>query len=289
MKLTKGEKIFGVFNYIFLAIFALLTVYPFWYVLIASISSSTSVLTGEVVFLPKKITMDSYKIVFEDEKIWVAYANTIFYTAVGTLVNMIFTICGAYPLSKKRLSGRKFFTFFIAVTMWFKAGMVPTYLNFKDLNMLNSRSAIIFGFAVTTFNVILMRTYFQSVPDALEESAKIDGANDLRILTQIYLPLSLPALMTIGLYYAVDRWNGYFWSMLLLSDENKIPLQVLLTGLIQRIQGNEQIMGAVDTHTFSKETVVYATLIVSIVPMMLLYPFIQRYFVKGIMIGSVKG
>ncbi len=289
MNLTKGEKVFSVCNYIVLGIIALITLYPFWYVLIASISDSTAVITGEVVFWPKDFTLSAYARVFEEQGIWMAYLNTIYYTVVGTAVNLIFTIFGAYPLSKKRLMGRTFLSFFIAFTMWFQAGIVPTYLNFRSLHLLDTRTAVVLGFAVATFYVILMRTYFQSIPEALEESAKLDGANDLQILCKIYLPLSVPTLMTIGLYYAVDRWNGYFWTMILLSDESKIPLQVLLTGLLLKVQGVDVAANMVDTSTYSKETMVYATIIVAILPIIAVYPFIQKYFSKGLMVGAVKG
>lgn len=289
MKLSRGEKVFSVMNYVLLALLALATLYPFWYVLVASVSDSTAVITGEVVIWPKDFTFSAYARVFEEKGIWMAYANTIFYTVVGTAVNLLFTILGAYPLSKKRLMGRTFLSFFIAFTMWFRAGIVPTYLNFRSLHLLDTRTSVIIGFAVATFYVILMRTYFQSIPEALEESAKLDGANDLQILAKIYLPLSVPTLMTIGLYYAVDRWNGYFWAMILLSDEKKIPLQVLLTGLLLKVQGVDISANMVDTNTYSKETMVYATIIVAILPIVAVYPFIQKYFSKGLMVGAVKG
>lgn len=289
MKQTKGEKIFTCFNYMFITLVAFIALYPFWYVLIASVSDSQSVLVGNVLFRLRNINFEAYSKVFAEKGIWIAYGNTIFYTVAGTAVNMFLTICGAYALSRKRLMGRRFFNFFIAVTLWFNAGIVPTYLNFKGLHMIDTRISIIIGFAVQTFYVILMRTYFQSIPDAIEESAKIDGANDLKILNRIYLPLSVPALMTIGLYYAVERWNGYFWAMILFKSENKVPLQVLLTKLIVQMQGYQDSIQAADTYTYSMETVVYATIIITIVPILVVFPYIQKYFVKGIMLGSVKG
>jgi putative aldouronate transport system permease protein len=288
MKISRGEKIFSIFNYTFLAVLALLTVYPFVYVLSASISSGDAVISGRVLLLPKEITLEAYRQVLAEKGIWRAYLNTIFYTAIGTAVNLLMTILGAYPLSKKRLKGRSFFSFFIAFTMWFNGGMIPFYLNIRDLNLIDKRIAIIIAFAITTFNVILLRTYFQSVPDSLEEAANIDGANDIHVLTKIYLPLSKPALATIGLFYAVDRWNGYFWSMILLTSENKIPLQVFLRKLIVQMNVTEQ-MGNVDTTVFTRETFIYATIVVSIIPIIIAYPYIQKFFVKGVMIGSVKG
>ena len=277
-----------VFAYIITALVALACLYPFWYALIASISNSDEVAMGNVLLLPKLINFDSYSEVFRQDGLWKAYENTIFYTVVGTSVNMFFTICGAYPLSKRRLRGRKFLNIFIAVTMWFQAGMIPMYLNFRDLNLLDSRFGIIISFAVSTFYVILMRTFFESVPDSMEESAKIDGANDIQTLIKIYIPLSIPAILTLTLYYAVERWNGYFWAMIMIREQSKLPLQVLLTKLIIEMEGNAN-SNAVDVYTYSSQTIVYATIMVSIIPIILVYPFIQKFFVRGIMVGSIKG
>ncbi|OME77190.1 sugar ABC transporter permease [Paenibacillus sp. FSL A5-0031] len=286
MKKTRGEKLFYIFNCVFLGIIALLALYPFVYVLSASMSSSQSVVTGKVILLPHDINFDSYAKVLSEKGIWIAYLNTFYYTIFGVIVNLILTICGAYALSKKRVMGRTAISFFIALTMWFQPGMIPTYLNFRDLNMLDSRFTIIIGFAITTFYVFLMRTFFQSIPEELEEAAKVDGANDLTILWKVYLPLSKASLVTIGLFYAVHRWNGYFWTMILLSDEGKVPLQVLLKKLIVEMNVSDE-MG--NMAVYSKETIIYATIIVSIIPIVAAYPFIQKYFVKGTMIGSVKG
>lgn len=284
-----GSKIADFIIYVVVGLIAIICIYPFIYVLSASISSSDAVLRGDVLLFPKYITFEAYKRVLEEPGIWVAYGNTIFYTVVGTLFSMFVTVCGAYPLSKKRLKGRSFFAFFIAFTMWFNAGIIPTYLNLKDLGLLDTRTAIIVGFAISTFLVFIMRSFFQSVPDSLEESAKVDGANDLQILWKIFLPLSKPALITVGLFYAVSRWNGYFWSMIVLNDENKIPLQVLLKKLVVDMSVKEQMANSLDTASqYSAETVIYATIIVSIIPIILVYPYLQKYFVKGTMIGGIK-
>lgn len=289
MKLSTGEKIFHKINYIFLAIIGLLTIYPFIYVLVNSLSSVTTVKMGKVFFYPIDFTLEAFRYVLSQEGIWIAYGNTIFYTIVGTTVNLLLTILGAYPLSKKRLKGRTFISFFIVFTMWFNAGMIPFYLNLRSLNLLNTRMAIIIAFGITTFNVILLRTFFQSIPDSLEESAKIDGASDWQVLWKIYLPLSKAGLATVGLFYAVSRWNGYFWAMIILRDENKIPLQVLLKKLIVELSVDENLLAAADMSTYSQETVIYATIIISIIPIVCVYPYLQKYFVKGIMLGSVKG
>jgi putative aldouronate transport system permease protein len=272
-----------------LALISLTTLYPFVYVLAASFSSADAVITGKVLFYPVEFTLESYKNVLREDGIWLAYGNTIYYTVVGTFVNMLFTILGAYPLSKKRVMGRASINFFIAFTLLFNPGMIPTYLNIKELGLLNTRASIIFAFAVSTWLVILMRTFFQSIPDEMEEAAKVDGASDALILWKIYLPLSVPALATLSLFYAVSRWNSYFWAMVLLRDDDKIPLQVLLKKLIVEMKPTEEMMAAADVPVFSEETIIYTTIIVSVAPIIAVYPFIQKYFVKGIMVGSVKG
>lgn len=287
---SRGEKIFKFINYILLALMAMLCLYPFIYVLSASISAPHNVTTGKVLLFPVGITLDSYKEVLGNPEIWMSYGNTIFYTVFGTAISMFFTICGAYALSKKRLRGKKFFTIFVTLTMWFDAGMIPFYLTLKDLHLLNTRTAIIIAFACNAFNVILLRTNFECLPEELEESAKVDGATDLQILTHIYLPLSKASLATVGLFYAIEKWNGYFWSMIILTDEKKIPLQVLLKKMIVENDLQSEYAAALNfTSTVSAETVTYATIIISIIPIILVYPYIQKYFVKGMLVGAVKG
>ncbi|GHI00093.1 carbohydrate ABC transporter permease [Neobacillus kokaensis] len=289
MRQSYSDKLSSGFIAIILILLSVVCLYPFVYVLSASFSSGNAVITGEVVLFPKDITLDSYKSILAKEGLWQAYGNTVFYTVAGTAFSILLTICGAYPLSKSRLRGRTFVAFFIAFTLWFGAGLIPTYLNFKELGLLDTRTSIIVGFAVSAFLVILLRTFFQSIPDSLEESAKMDGANDLQILRYIYLPLSKPALVTVGLIYAVGKWNSYFWAMILLKDENKIPLQVLLKKMIVEMSLNEELTGSMNAaNTMSQETFIYATIIVSILPIVLVYPFLQKYFVKGTMIGGIK-
>lgn len=289
MRTSLGDKCFNVVNTLLLSVIGLASLYPFVYVLSASLSSGDAVVSGKVLLLPVNINLEAYVKVLMQKSIWVAYANTLYYTVVGTLVSLLLTICGAYPLSKKRLKGKGTINFLIALTMWFHAGMIPFYLNLRDMGMLNERFTIIIAFAVTTFYVFLLRTFFQSVPVELEEAAKIDGAGDYRILWSVYLPLSQAPLMTVGLFYAVTRWNGYFWAMIVLKDKDKIPLQVLLKKLIVENNLSEQLVDFGSSTLVSQETVIYATIIVSIIPMMVVYPLIQKYFAKGALVGSVKG
>ena len=292
MKLTKGRVAFNIINYTLLALIAVICVYPIWYVFAASMSGADYVNMGQVWLLPKGFTLDAYTKIIHRDGVWLSYLNSFYYMIFGTAVNLFFTVCGAYPLSKKRLAGRRLINMLIVFTMWFSAGTIPLYLTFRDYGLLNTRTAILFGFACGTYNFILLRTYFAGIPEALEEAAKIDGAGDIYILIKIMLPLAAPSLATIGLFYAVSRWNGYLWSMILLTDDRKIPLQVVLKKLVVDMSGHGENMafGVQDTsNTLSEETVMYATMVFSIVPMMILYPFIQKYFVKGIMLGSVKG
>jgi len=288
---SRGEKIFHIINYFILALIAAIALYPFIYVLSASLSSPDAILTGKVVLLPKNIRFDSYGVIFKDKSIWIAYGNTIFYTVVGTALCLFLTVCGAYALSKPRLRGRKIVTFFITITLWFDAGIIPFYLNLRDLGLLkHSRAAIIIAFACNAFNVILLRTFFETVPSELEEAARMDGANDLKTLTKVYLPLSKASLATVGLFYAIEKWNGYFWAMIIIRDENKIPLQVLLKKLIVENSMASDYAAALNFNaSTSTETLTYATIIVSIIPILLVYPYIQKFFVKGVMIGAVKG
>ena len=289
IKESRGENIFSVINYIFLALIGFITVYPLLYVLSASISSADAVITGKVLLFPKEITWKAYNTVLSDSSIWTGYANSIFITLFGTIVNLLITISAAYPLSKKRLPGLKMITFFFLLTMWFNAGIIPFFLNLRDLNLLNMRTTILIAFAMTPFNMLLLRTFFQSIPKSLEEAAYIDGASEFCILTKVYMPLSKAGLATVGLFYAVSRWNGYFWNMIILRDNSKIPLQVMLKKMIVEAKIMETIEGMDISADFSVETIIYATIVISVVPMLALYPFVQKYFTQGMMLGAVKG
>lgn len=287
---SKGERVFNVVMIFVGIVISLITLYPIYYTFIASISRPLFVENGSVMFWPQQVTFESYVQAFQKPGLWVAYANTIYYTVVGVIVNMAFTTTMAYALSKQRLAFRKFFTLFTVFTMWFSAGLIPLYMTFKDLNMLNTRSSIIVGFAINTYNLIIMKSFFEQLPESLEEAAFIDGANNLRIFWRIFLPLSKPALATVGMFYAVNRWNSYFWAMNLIKDDDKMPLQVLLKKLIVDKVANETDAALVTaTSLTSPTTVVYAIIIIAIVPMMLAYPFVQKYFKSGVTLGAVKG
>ena len=287
-KKINGSKLFDIFNYCLMTVILLCTLYPFYYTLIASISNGSEVIRGKVIFCHVGVTLEAYKRIPSIANFFLSYGNTIFYTAFGAGISIIVMSMGAYALSRTRLKGRRVFGFLISLTLWFKAGIIPVYLNMDSLNLLDTRIGILLGFACNAFYIIIMRTYFEGIPVELEEVARLDGLGNFGIFTKIMVPLSKPMFATIALYCAVNRWNGYFWSMILLKDIKKAPLQVLLKKIIVE----NQMMSALDSSTgfdFTRETLVYAIIVVSIIPIILVYPFVQKYFVKGLTVGAVKG
>ncbi len=287
---SKGEKIFNITMIILGIIITIVVLYPIYYTFIASISKPLYVEDGTVIFLPKGVNFQSYVEAFKTPNIWGAYANTFFYTIFGVIFNMFLTTTMAYALSKKRLLFRKFWTLFTVFTMWFSAGMIPLYLTFRDYNLLNTRTAIIIGFGINTYNLIIMKSFFEQLPESLEEAAFIDGANNIKIFAKIFLPLSKPALATVGMFYAVNRWNGYFWPMNILQDDSKMPLQVLLKKLIVDRVANETEAAIITSGSMtSPTTVIYAIIIFAIIPIIIVYPFVQKYFKTGVTLGAVKG
>ena len=203
---------------------------------------------------------------------------------------MFFTATMAYALSKKRLIARKFFTLLVAFTLWFQAGMIPLYLTLRNYNMLDKRITILLAFAINAYNLIILRSFFEQLPDSLEEAAFIDGASNIRIFWSIYLPLSKPALVTVGTFYAVSRWNNYFWAMNILTDDKKLPLQVMLKKLlVDRVAGAEEAAIVTASSATSPDTIIYAIIILAVIPMLVAYPYLQRYFKSGATLGAVKG
>lgn len=285
---SRGDRFFGWAVTILLGLFVASTLYPFIYVLAASISSGAAVARGDVVFLPKEITLDAFNYVMADKAFWVAYGNTFYYTIVGTLTSLAFIIPGAYALSRPNLPFRSGFNLFVAFTLWFHAGMIPVFLNIRDLGILDTRFAIIIAFAVNAFNAILMRNFFENVPRSFEEAARMDGANDFQILWRVYVPLSKPAIITVALFCAVARWNGYFWAMVILRDQDKLPLQVYLKEIIVELNMSDEFATDLLSAGYSFETMIAAIIVLSIIPVIIVYPYIQKYFQKGVMLGGVK-
>lgn len=289
---TKTDRAFNVFNYVFLAIVAFLVIYPLIFVLSASLSNPQSVISGDMWLWPKEFTLDAYEKVFQNKDIINGFINTLKYTVFGTILNVVMTILAAYPLSRRDLKGRGFIMAFIVFTIFFSGGLIPTYLLIRDLGMLNTFWVMIIPNAVAVWNIIIMRTFFQSIPHELEESAMIDGAGNFRILWSVVLPLSLPVIAVMVLFYSVGHWNSYFQALIYLQDQEKFPLQLILRQILIQGQTDDMIKATSEsflTQQLSVEGLKYAVLIVANLPMLMLYPFLQRYFVKGVMIGSLKG
>jgi putative aldouronate transport system permease protein len=282
------DRWFGRVNTVLLLILAACALYPIVYVLAVSFSSGVAASEGRVWLWPVEISSSAYGHVASDKLFWASYANTIFYTLAGTLTSLTLIIPAAYALSKQRLRGRRIIGFFIAFTMWFHAGMIPFFMNLRDLSMLDSRWGIVIAFACNAFNLILMRNFFESISASYEEAARMDGANDFQILWRVFIPLAKPAIATVALLCAIARWNGYFWAMVMLNDENKIPLQVYLKKAIVEISLTEEAAGAMASQTYSLETVTGAIIVLSMLPVVIAYPFIQKYFTKGVTLGGVK-
>lgn len=289
IKKTASDYILDTFVYLVMIFAVIVAVFPIWYIIVASFSDPTMVSEGKVLIWIKEFTLESYKTVVHTKNLWTSYGNTVFYSFVGTFINMVLTVLCAYAISKSWMPGRKTIIVFLTLSMWFSPGMMANYINYKDLGLIDSRIGILLIGAINTYNVILMRSFFESIPEALEESALLDGAYQFQVLYKIYLPLSTAAIMTISLYYFVGHWNAYFWSMLLLRDEKKIPLQVLLKRLIVQMNVMYSESANMDYTATSRETVVYATMVVSVIPMLAVYPFVQKFFEKGVMLGAVKG
>ena len=295
ISITYGDKIFDIVNIILMIIMFFIFTWPLWFVFIASISDPKEVSLGHVLLLPKKITLISYKEMLKYSSIWTGYINTIYYTVVGTFVNVVLTICAAYPLSRKDFVPRNFLMGMFVVTMYFGGGLIPTYLVVKSLGLINTRWAMIIPSAISIYNVIITRTYFiNNIPKSIEEAAIIDGANTARFLLQFVIPLSKPVLAVITLYYAVAHWNDYYTALIYLSKKELFPLQLFLRDILMSANITTSETAGMDPLVIEArmnlaQTLKYSTIIVSSVPVLCIYPFIQRYFVKGVMIGSLKG
>lgn len=288
-----GDRIFNLINYTLLTLLTLIVLYPLVFVLSASISNPEHVLRGEMWLIPKGFNLDAYTKIFQNKDILLGYSNTILYTVIGTALNVVMTICAAYPLSRRDLAGRGLVTGLIVFTMFFGGGLIPTYLLIKNLNMLDTLWAMIIPNAVSVWNIIIMRTFFQqSIPGELQESAMIDGCTHIQTLLRIVLPLSMPIIAVMVLFYAVGHWNSYFNALIYLTTKEKFPLQLILREILIQSDSGEFVKLTSESAVrmkMSVEGLKYAVLVVANLPMLILYPFLQRYFVKGIMIGALKG
>lgn len=291
IKESLGSRLFDLFNYSFLGLFGLATVLPFIYVVAGSFTSPQEFITRKLVLFPHEFSLEGYKYIFSTDVLLTSLGVTIFITVAGTAINLLFTCLMAYPLARKDLDGRRIIMLGVVFSMLFSGGMIPTFLVVKSVGMLNTYWSLLLPGAISAFNLIVLKNFFQQLPEGLEESAKIDGCNDLRILWQIVLPLSLPAIATFSLFYAVNHWNAFFHAVLYINDSYKWPIQVWSRQIVILSSG-----GLGDSATFDSNYVVppgqiikMSVIVISTLPILCVYPFLQKHFAKGALIGSVKG
>lgn len=298
IKDTRADKIFLIFVYVFLAISLLIVLYPLIYIVSASISNPHLVNSGEMWLLPKGVTFEGYRTLLGNSSIWRGYLNTIYYTVLGTSINLLVTLPCAYALSREDFYGRRAFTNFMLVTMFLSGGLIPSYLLIRSLGMLNTVWALVIPGAVSVYNVVVTRTFFQStIPREMEEAAIVDGCSDFRLFMQIVLPLSTPIIAVMALFYGVGHWNSFFNALIYLSDRSMYPLQMILREILilQDMSSNtvNNVTSEMANMLYSKQqlaqVIKYGVMIVSSLPVIIVYPFLQKYFVKGMMVGSIKG
>jgi len=276
-------KIFKVFNYTFLTLLALLCLYPFWYVLMASLSDATLLMKNVGVLLkPTGFSWEAYEIVLAEKNLYTGFANTFFLLLVGIPLNMIITCLGGYFFSRRNVYFRRPLMLFCMFTMYVSGGTIPFYLTLRDLNLAGTIWGLIIPFMLSTYNMIIIRTAFEAIPDSLTEAARIDGAGHLTILFKIVLPLSKATIAVIAMYYGMNIWNNWFWASITMRKESQLPLQAVLRNMLI------EDTNSVETDIVTLMTVKYATIIVSIIPVLFIYPFMQKFFTKGVMIGGVK-
>lgn len=314
-KMEKSELIFKIIAYVFLIVFALMCVYPFIYALSSSLSSADAVDNGKVILWPVGIQGTAYSFVFGDNVFWISYANTLFLAFIGTIWCLAYSIMGAYALSKKRLMGRRVFNFILVFTMWFSAGIVPQFLNYQatgdilaaiagtTYKEMDQKWLIIIAMGMNATNIILLRNAFEGVPAEIEEAARIDGATEMQVLMNVYIPMSKATIATVALFFGISRWNGYFWAMRMMPDQNfSWPVQVYIrnfidsySGLITPVQEGSEwelsiktIRPGYEASDVAVMSVIYAMVICAVIPILCIYPFIQKYFAKGVNMGGVK-
>ena len=292
-KLEISELIFKILSYLLLTIFALMCLYPFVYAVSASISGRHAVEYSEVILLPKDIQFEAFSSMFQNNMFWNAYSNTLFLTLYGTIWSLGISILGAYALSKKRLLFRKTFNFFLVFTMWFSAGIIPQYLNYLDtqkvfqsIGITDDKWLVVIAMGMAAMNIILLRNAFEGVPSEIEEAAIVDGATEMQVLSKVYIPMSKSTIATVALFFAISRWNGYFWARQMISNGNEHPLQVFIRLQLEMYTDPDQMTGW--NRVYAPDSMIYALIVCSIIPILIIYPFIQKYFAKGANAGGVK-
>ncbi len=291
-KFIHNDRLFDICNKILIWFFIIIIAYPLIYIINASISDPTMVNTGQMWLWAKEVTFEGFQRVFENKNIWIGYRNTIFYTLLGTFINLAFTLPAAYALSRRDLRGKGIVMALLVFTMFFEGGLIPTYLLIRDLGMINTIWTMVIPNAVAVWNVIVTMTFFKvTIPRSLEEAAEIDGASIFRIFFQIVLPLSAPIIAVMGLFYGVGHWNQYFSAMIYLHDKELFPLQLFLREILVQQQTADLLMESGEAMAEQAKVasiIKYAVMIVSAAPLLIVYPFLQRFFIKGVMIGSLK-
>jgi putative aldouronate transport system permease protein len=291
IKMSLGEKAFSVFNYLLFTLLGIITLVPFLNIIAKSFSSEAAVISGKVNIIPVEFQLGTYKYVLGNSQFLNSFKVSVFITVIGTFLSLIMTVVAAYPLSKQRLRGRSFFTLIYVFTMLFSGGLVPTYILMSNLKLVNKLPILILPSLISVYNLLIIKSYFESIPDSLEESAKLDGASNTTILFKIILPLSLPVFATIALFYAVGYWNNYFTAMIYITNPSLKPMQLYLKEMLYAasdvfLQINNKNIDANMNST--PEAIQAASIITATVPIVIVYPFLQKYFVKGVLIGSVK-
>lgn len=289
---TPSDRIFLLITYVFIAICTAAALYPLVYTFSMSISGPVHVARNDIFLWPRGFSLQAYKLAFEDRDIWQSYGNTLWYTVVGTLISVVTTVISAYPLSRKQFFLRRKLMKFVVFTMYFSGGLVPQFILITQLGLYNTRWACILPYTISAYNLIVCRSFFESIPDALEEAAVIDGASHYKILLRVFIPLSAPIIAVLTLFYAVGQWNAYFAAMMYLTNTSLHPVQMYLRKVLV-LADTESAMGNAAMGGFERsiatQQLKYAVIIITVLPILVLYPFLQKHFVKGVMIGSVKG
>jgi putative aldouronate transport system permease protein len=286
-----GERLFDVFNYLFLTLFALVTVLPFVYIIAGSFATEIELIQRKFFLFPRNPSLSAYQYIFSSDTLFRSIGNSVIITVFGTLTNLVFTLSMAYALSRRDLMGRNFVMNLVIFSMLFSGGMIPGYLVVKELGLLNTYGAVILPGAISAFNLIVIKNFFQNLPPGLEEAARIDGCSDIGVLWRIVLPLSKPIIATFGLFYAVGHWNNFFSAMMFLNDSKMWPLQVMLREIVMLSQVAVGDLSAFDPEFVEPpdQAVKMAVIVVGTVPILLVYPFLQKHFAKGVLLGSIKG
>jgi putative aldouronate transport system permease protein len=288
IKRSKGESVFEIFNFIFLAVVSAAMIFPILHVAAQSFSSDVAISRGDVGLWPVEFTLSNYAIVLNDTSVWRSFLISVFVTVVGTGINLIATASLAYPLSRNEYRGRKAILMLVLVTFIFSAPLIPNYLLIKSLNMLDTVWALIIPGAISAYNLFIMRSFFMNLPNEIIDSARIDGCGELRIISSIVLPLSKPVMATMGLFYAVAHWNSYSSALYYINSRQLFPLQVRLREIVITDQMGEMDTTFENLANMSPEGIKMATIVIATLPIILVYPFLQKYFIKGMLIGSIK-